>query len=96
MRHARPLQRPASWIEFYVLAAAAGGAAWWLLPRHGLPAAVLGMAGACGLLLFLDLFHSEILPPEPPEEPDEEAEPPELDLTPVEISPDRGAREIIT
>ena len=96
MRHARPLQRPASWIEFYVLAAAAGGAAWWLLPRHGLPGAVLGMAGACGLMLFLDLFHSEIRPPEPPEEPDEEAEPPELDLTPVEISPDRGAREIIT
>lgn len=95
MRHARPLQRPASWLEFYLLAGSAGAAGWWLLPRQGLPAAILGMAGACGMLLFFDLFHSEILPPEPPETP-EESEPEPLDLTPTDISPDRGAPEIIT
>ena len=95
MRHARPLQRPASWLEFYLLAGSAGAAGWWLLPRQGLPAAILGMAGACGMLLFFDLFHSEIRPPEPPEVP-EESEPEPFDLTPTDISPERGAPEIIT
>jgi hypothetical protein len=95
MRHARPLQRPASWLEFYLLAGAAGAAGWWLLPRQGLPAAILGMAGACALLLFFDLFHSEVLPPEPPEVP-EDGEPEPFDLAPTDISPDRGAPEIIT
>ena len=94
MRHARPLQRPANWLEFYLLAATAGGAAWWILPRHGLPAAVLGMTAGCGLLLFLDLFHSEILPAEPPEAP-QDVEFPEFQLELADVSPERGEREII-
>ena len=98
MRHARPLQRPANWLEFGLLAGAAGGAAWWLLPRHGLPAAVLGMAGACVLLLAIDLCHSEIVPAAPPEAPPDSDEDdfPRFEIDIVDVSPDRGEAEVIT
>lgn len=96
MRHARPLQHATRWFEFYLLAGSAGAAAWWLLPRHGLPTAVLGMAGACVLLLVVDLAHSEIRPAAPPEPPPDDEEFARFDLDIVDISPDRGEAEIIT